>query len=454
MRFFPNTLTSRLFLLSSATALIGLAVVAFVITADYRASSERRLNEVLLANAYNLMSSLELGPEETLTGAPILGDARYALFDSGWYWSVENMEKPDTRIASQSLADQRIPVPEEVPLDDTFQRYFEITDQAGQALLGLEVQLYLGESDDIYSVKVTANKNVIEADAARFSRRLAIILAVFAFSIVMATYLMVRVGLKPLEAAKESLAAIRSGEAERIEGQFPDEIQPLVDETNALIDSNNTIIERARTQVGNLAHSLKTPLAVLQNEVAKLSGGKKSLFSEQLDLMKQQVQVYLDRARISARSSTAIARTPAFEVLDKIVMVVGKLNQETRIEIKADQDGLLIFEGEEHDLQEIFGNLIENAAKYATGQVMVRLAHADNAIRIDVEDDGPGMSRDEMERAMKRGGRVDEGKTGWGLGMSIVRDIVDEYSGMFELSKSGLGGLKASVLLPGRIERS
>ena len=135
-------------------------------------------------------------------------------------------------------------------------------------------------------------------------------------------------------------------------------------------------------------------------------------------------------------------------------MVVEKLNPATTIKLHVEEAAgeTLVFEGEEHDLQEILGNLIENSAKYAKSAVRVRLAHSDDSICIDVEDDGSGMSAEQMNRAMKRGGRVDEGKTGWGLGLSIVGDIVDEYSGVFELAKSEMGGLRATVKLPGRKE--
>lgn len=451
INFLPNTLTSRLFILSSIAAVIGVLIVAFVISQEYRKNAEARLNEVLVANVFNLMGTFELDQNGELMGLPDLGDSRYNLFDSGYYWSVQKVGETSTRTASTSLSDQEIIIPSTVELDQTFQRSFEMEDKIGQMLQGLEAQVFLGEGDELYSFRITANKSSLNEEIASFRGRLATILSVFAFSIVLATYLLVRLGLKPISNAVETLGKVRRGEASRIEGEYPDEIEPLIAQTNALIESNNTIVERARTQVGNLAHSLKTPLAVMQNELPKLSQDKQPIFKEQLETMRSQVQVYLDRARISARSSTSIANTQLFPVLEKLSSVVSKLNPATDIDSNFDDEGL-IFEGEEHDLQEIFGNLIENAAKYAKSAVKISAGLSKNKLKITVEDDGSGMSAQDIKKAEKRGGRVDEGKVGWGLGLSIVRDIVDEYDGSFKLSKSSMGGLKAVVLLPGRKE--
>lgn len=280
MKLLPNTLASRLFILSSLTALIGVAIVAVVISSDYRRSAEARLNDVLVANVFNLMGTFQVDNDGILMGIPDLGDSRYNLFDSGWYWSVEKVGNPDSRIMSTSLGTGKIMIPESVELDQTFQRFFDLIDKVGQDLIGLEAQVFLGEGDDLYSFRITANKSTLEEEISAFRQRLALILALFAFSIVLATYLMVRLGLKPISNATKRLGEIRLGKAEQIDGNYPDEIQPLITETNALIESNNTIVERARTQVGNLAHSLKTPLAVMQNELASLKGKQRELVAD------------------------------------------------------------------------------------------------------------------------------------------------------------------------------
>ncbi|MEM9278691.1 MAG: HAMP domain-containing sensor histidine kinase, partial [Pseudomonadota bacterium] len=350
---------------------------------------------------------------------------------------------------SISLSDRAIEIPASSDFDETFQRVFEMEEENGQILSGLEAQVFLGEGSDLFSFKITANKSSLETEISEFSQRLFVTLSMFAFSMVLAMSQLVRFGLRPVSKATRTLTKVRSGDAKQIDGSYPDEIQPFIDETNALIESNNTIVERARTQVGNLAHSLKTPLAIMQNEISSLPPAKRELFQEQADTMRQQVQVYLDRARISARSSTAIAKTPLNDELEKLVSVVSKLSPNTEISIDMNTGADVYFEGEKHDLQEIFGNLIENATKYAESQVKVSTWLNGAKVTVDVEDDGSGMSDEQIEKAMHRGGRVDEGKSGWGLGLSIVNDIVDEYAGDFYLSRSEMGGLKASIILPG-----
>lgn len=452
MKLIPNTLASRLFILSSVAAVIGVIIVAFVISQEYRRNAEVRLNDVLIANVFNLMGTFEVDQSGKLMGLPDLGDSRYNLFDSGYYWSVQKVDDPSSRTTSISLSNQQIKIPDTAELDRTFQRVFEIEDETGQMLQGLEAQVFLGEGNTLYSFRITANKSSLDEEISKFRSRLALILSIFAFSIVMATYLLVRLGLKPIARAVETLGLVRRGEATRVDGKYPDEIEPLIAQTNALIESNNTIVERARTQVGNLAHSLKTPLAIMQNELPKVPKAQQAIFKEQVETMRNQVQVYLDRARISARSSTSISNTELFPVLEKLSSVVSKLNRSTDIENNFDDEGL-IFEGEEHDLQEILGNLIENAAKYAHTSMKISASLKNNMLEIVVEDDGDGMSSQDIKKAEKRGGRVDEGKLGWGLGLSIVGDIVEEYSGQFKLSKSRMGGLKALVLLPGRKDK-
>ena len=445
----PNTLSARLFFLSSLAAVVGVGLAALLISTEYRRNAEARLNDVLVANIFNLMGNVEVGSDGTIEGGPDLGDSRYSLFDSGWYWSVNKIGDNSDRLSSPSLAEREIEVPPDISFDETFQRTFLLDDADGQTLQGLEAQVFLGEGSDIYSFKITASQSILDEEIADFTRTLALILALLAFSIVAATYWMVRFGLEPLRRATGNLAAIRNGEAERIGGTYPDEIQPLIDETNALIETNATIVERARTQVGNLAHSLKTPLAVIQNELSGLPQSKQNILRENTDTMRKQVQLYLDRARISARRSTAVSTTKALPVLEKLGTVIAKLNPDK--EIAADLDDLtdVHFAGEEPDLQELCGNLLENAAKYARTKLELNASFADEKITISVEDDGPGMTKRQMEKAQERGGRVDEGKTGWGLGLSIVQDVVDEYDGGFLLGNSKFGGLKATIVLPG-----
>ncbi len=368
--------------------------------------------------------------------------------NSGYYWSVVEVSDPSNQISSASLVGEKIEIPEPVPFDDSFQRQSRITDNAGNNLIVIEAQAFLGEGDDLYSFKITGNQSEIDEQVGEFVNQLLVVLGLFALGFILVTYFIVRVGLAPLRDATLRLADIREGKADRLEGSFPLEIQPLIDETNSLIASNRTVIDRARTQVGNLAHSLKTPLAVLRNEAVKAQPGLKTLIEQQVDQMQGQVQTYLDRARISARTGTVTSRTDIRPVLDRLVRVMDKLNPALDFELVYDRSGPMIFAGEQQDFEEMLGNLLENACKFAKRRIRVMTGIADRQIRLDIEDDGKGMSDAEAERALQRGIRIDETKPGSGLGLSIVKDIASEYGGNISLSKSSLGGLCATLSIP------
>jgi signal transduction histidine kinase len=447
----PGTLTRRLFLLTSLWAVIAVTLIAVVLTEAYQRNAERRFSELLLANLYNLMGTIEPGDDGKLTGRPELGDSRYALFGSGWYWSVESLAEPTNRMVSPSLAGGRIDIPAGVPLDAGFQRQFSIVDAHDQELAGIEAQVILGRGGDIYSFRITGNRDLISEEISSFRRTLILLLSLFGLGFVVASYAIVRIGLHPIRAATTRLAEIRDGRAEKLEGQFPTEIQPLIDETNALIESNRAVIERARTQVGNLAHSLKTPLAVILNESKGAPPKLRKLLTAQLSLMQDQVQTYLDRARIAARHATVISRTPVTPALERLARVIAKLNPGIEFVRETPQDP--VFAGETQDFEEIAGNLLENAARFASRQVRVT-ASLDSSegrmLALVVEDDGPGMTPQQCEIALKRGTRLDESRPGSGLGLSIAREIASEYGGALMLDRSPLGGLRATVRLPAR----
>ena len=449
-----GTLSRRLFLLNSLWALIAVVLIAFVLTEAYRRNAERRFSDLLTANLYNLMGTVEPGSDGVLSGQPDLRDSRYQRFGSGWYWTVNSVQNPDNRIASASLAGGTITVPEGVALDANYLRLFSYLDDRNQSVSAVEGQTYLGTGQDLYSFKVTGNKAELVDEIATFRRTLIALLALFGLGFVAASYWIVRIGLKPISGATALLADIREGRAERLEGSFPAEIQPLIDETNALIVSNRSVVERARTQVGNLAHSLKTPLAVLKNEAEAAPPALARIMREQTSMMQQQVQNYLDRARIAARHGTVTSRTDVAPVMERLVRVIGKLNPDVAMELELPRKGTAVFAGEQQDFEEVMGNLLENAARFARERIAITVSVEGKTdkrrLHVQVGDDGPGMTGEECERAMKRGTRIDESSPGSGLGLAIVRDIASEYEGSITLGKSALGGLAANLVLPAR----
>jgi signal transduction histidine kinase len=270
------------------------------------------------------------------------------------------------------------------------------------------------------------------------------------------TMFQVRFGLAPLKRISESLAAIRAGRSEKLEGDFPHEIAPLARETNALIAANHEIVERARTHVGNLAHALKTPLTVMVNEAAGRGDDPLARkVREQAAIMRDQVTRHLERARLSARLTVVGTVTEVKPVVTALARTMEKLHHDRGLVIDAEVPETLRFVGERQDLEEMVGNLVDNACKWAAGRVSIEAGpapapdrRADAGLRIVVDDDGPGLSEAEREQVARRGNRLDETKPGSGLGLSIVTELAGLYGGKLTLAAAPIGGLRAELVLP------
>jgi signal transduction histidine kinase len=337
---------------------------------------------------------------------------------------------------------------------------YDIADGVGPQ--GERIRMYskpitFGQGTGAKQYRYIVSGNLTEADVTlrRFRSTLALALTLLGAGLVGATFFQVRYGLRPLRQIEEGLGAIRSGKAMRLEGDLPAEILPLQRELNALIKSNHEVIERARTHVGNLAHALKTPISVLTNEARSDTSPFGRKVAEQVGIMRDQVQHHLDRARMVARTGTLGDVTEVKPVIDALTRVLAKIHGEKGLQLVATCDDKLSFQGEKQDLEEMLGNLLDNACKWARSRVEVRAARGPEGKRgeprmvvLSVEDDGPGLSDAERKLARQRGKRLDETKPGSGLGLSIVSELVGLYSGQFDLDRSELGGLKARLRLP------
>jgi signal transduction histidine kinase len=326
-------------------------------------------------------------------------------------------------------------------------------------VLVAETEVVLDGEGRAARFRVSGNLDVVEDDIRSFSRSLYIALGVFGLGSLVVNGLAILYGLQPLDAARRALERVRRSEAERLEGEFPREIMPLANDINALIESNRRIVERARMQVGNLAHSLKTPIAVLLNESRLLDKVQSDLVGAQAETMQAQVQSYLNRARIAAQRESLLARTEVEPVMERLMRVIRRLNPEREFHMSILPPGQFLAM-EQQDIEETVGNLLENAARFCKTAVWVTVtpfahpategdAERRHWVEISVEDDGPGLDPDQISEAMKRGKRLDESKPGAGLGLSIVKEIAGEYQGQFELGRAAQGGLLARLILPG-----
>ncbi|MDE3116884.1 MAG: histidine kinase, partial [Pseudomonadota bacterium] len=300
-----------------------------------------------------------------------------------------------------------------------------------------------------YTFLVAGDTSEMDKEVARFDRMLSWSFALLALGLIGAIFLQVRIGLQPLRALSLRLADIRDGKARRLKGKFPAEIAPLAAELNSLIGHSEDVVGRARTHVSNLAHALKTPLSVLSGEASAAPGELGEAVERQVETMRRHVDHYLTRARAAGALDVIGTRTPVKPVLDDLARVLRRIHAEKDVIINIDCPRALVFRGEKQDLEELAGNLMDNACKWARTRIAVAVrTEQGGRLILAVGDDGPGLTEEERTRVGARGERLDESVPGSGLGLAIVRDIVGLYGGQLDLDASALGGLEARLTLP------
>lgn len=449
-----GSLRNRVIALSTIWTVLAVALLGWLLVAQYRSNAERGFADLQQAQLFSLLAAIGIADDGSLTGVPNLGDRSFLQPGSGWYWQVRLVGQDDMPSSrSPSLANDAIVGPSliDTPYDDQFSRIFQTIGPAGNRLRVLETEVQIGPQGEIALFQLAGNQSEFDAAIGTLAQNLAILLAVFGVGVVAINGAIIVIGMRPLDRIRQAIRAIHAGQAQALSDRYPDEIQPVVDEMNVLIDNNRRVVERARTQVGNLAHSLKTPISVLQNEAASGTPVTAQLVTDQATAMKAQVDHYLKRARIAAQAGGTAFRTDTTEALERLVRVMRKLNPDMKIDLVLD-DTPIAFAGEREDFEEICGNLMENAAKWGQSQIRIAVGDADHddshLFKVTVSDDGPGISQEQRAEALKRGQRLDESKPGTGLGLSIVVETVRAYKGEVALSRSDLGGLDVVLTLP------
>src|SRR5690242_8216598 len=451
-----NSLALRLFLSATAVTVVILLITGVVLSSLYRDGVERSFDRRLDVYLKTLVAEVS-APEDSEKLPQALSEPLFDLPLSGWYWQTTKLggSKPEVK-SSRSLWDGGLPHLEDLHVptgpDGTRKRY--VAGPEDQRLRLVERTVDLGE-EGRYLVAVAGDAQEVEDEAQSFDHALVFTFGILAAALLLTTMFQVRFGLAPLKRISASLAAIRAGTAERLEGKFPDEIAPLARETNALIDANREIVERARTHVGNLAHALKTPLSVMMNEAAARGDDALSTkVKEQAGIMRDQVTRHLERARIAARVAVVGTITDVVPVVQALARTIEKTHHDKEITIDLDiQAADARFRGERQDLEEMVGNLVDNACKWAGSRVSIEVMAEQpepnrQIVRIVVDDDGPGLTPRQREQVSRRGQRLDESKPGSGLGLSIVVELAGLYGGALNLGTAPIGGLRAELVLP------
>ncbi|MGI8724522.1 MAG: ATP-binding protein [Methyloceanibacter sp.] len=449
-----NSLAFRLFASAAAWTLVVVPVAAILLISLYRQAVERNFDARLNVYLTSLIASSTADGGNQPTQPANLGDPIFTLPFSGWYWQIKPLAgAARPTFVSDSLLDQQLDLPSSggnrPDSELTWRAYASGPENQRLRIVEREIRP-AGPQSSPYSYAVAGDAAEVDRDLAEFTTMLIGALTVLGIGLVVATLFQVRFGLQPLRTMRQNLAQIRSGEAEQLEGHLPDEISPLQQELNAMIQSNREIVDRARTHVGNLAHALKTPLSVISNEARGQEGALAAKVVEQSDIMRKQITHHLDRARVAARSSVNGDVTDVKTVFDALKRTLDRIYEERRLGISVRCEGLPKFQGEKQDFEEMVGNLMDNACKWAATAVTVEAEHDKISQRliILVDDDGRGLTEAQRDHAVKRGQRLDETTAGSGLGLSIAADLAHLYKGSVQLERSPLGGLRARLVLP------
>ena len=453
-----RSLTRRLIWLASAWIVLALMLTGWVLTSQYQESALRRLGDELRGTVDEVVIATIATPDGLQVAE--IKDARMLRGLSGKYWMVaEPLADGTVRVLarSPSLSGETLAIPADLPSRLQTDPGGMITySDPGILRPPLRQPLRIGASLKFMPDRAAPlifvagiDRSMIEADARQFATYTWIALLILGVGLVIAVFLQVQIGLRPLFSLRNEIADVRKGKAARIARSYPMEIQPLAEQVNRLLDHNQETVERQRTHVGNLAHALKTPLSVMLAEAGSQKGDLPDMVRKQTEVMKAQVDHHLRRARAAARAQLLGERTPIAEVLDEMAVMLERVFEEKAVEIDWRAPDDLGFRGERQDLQEILGNLMENACKWSKRRVRITAGPTGlGQMVVVVEDDGPGLPADQREAALERGARLDETTPGSGLGLSIVVELTRAYGGRITLADSELGGLKVVLELP------
>ncbi len=453
-----RSLVVRLVWLAAGWSLMVLAGMGFALTAFFNQAAVSRVDQELNDLATGLYAEATVDPTGQIK-PPAFVDERAQQAYSGKYWQIADLPggpHPRALADSRSLWDAVLNAPKSA-LDAARNKpgapvYYDTLGPAQEGrepLRAVVLMVYLPGHAPPVLFMAAENRSRLDKDINRFALTTGIALVILGAGIVAGVILQVRIGLRPLFDMGREVADVRKGRALRLTRPYPLEIAPLAQELNALLDHNQQVVERQRTHVGNLAHALKTPISVMLTEAEAHPGPLADVVTRQSGAMREQVEHHLRRARAAARAQGSGERTEVAPVLDEIARTLERIfgDKGVRVDWEAPDD--LFFLGERQDLQEIAGNVMENAGKWCRHRVWAE-AHdlSPNRLLLTIDDDGSGLAPDQRQEVLKRGARLDESAPGSGLGLSIVHELAQAYGGRLALSESRHGGLRVELELP------
>ncbi|MDC0948301.1 ATP-binding protein [Gammaproteobacteria bacterium] len=427
-----------------ATAAI-LLLLGILLTNVFRSTIVSRFDHALEAHLFDLVAAVE--PNENDAGVTLVwrpGDPRFNAPHSGWYWQVVTV---DTVVArSQSLVSGNVPlwVPQGEQQDSGF---INIAD-SNEVPLRAKARRILFENRPPMWFIVTGPISDVENEVSRFRRQLTIALVALAVALLLLIAVQLHVANLPGKRMRREIGEVRKGNSAQLSDNYPTEMQPIANEINALIEHNQLVLERARLQSGNLAHALKTPLAIVRNAIGDDTPERQVMLQQlsKIDTTVKRQMHYSANAVGSLSQQSCDVKT----AIDDLVFAMQSIHAPKKLAISGRVDGSPRFAGSLEDFDELVGNLLDNACKWANGRVEVAASAHENYLSIIVTDDGPGIPHDMRAAIFRPGQRLDESVPGWGLGLFIVRDLVALYNGSLALLSrdAGESGTRIRLRLP------
>lgn len=451
-----NSLAFRLIAAAAVWTVLAFFAGGLILSNAFRTSVDGDFDAELQSSLDALVASAGYDSSGAIHLEPRYLSARFQRAYSGDYWQILPVGGGKPMI-SHSLLDRALRFSDsDGSRDGMMWGHGDGPDGQHLRLLSRRIEFPItatARPDDnrAYMFTVASDMGEVENRISQFNGILIWSFAVLGIGLIGAVFIQVRVGLQPLRNVTEALYRIREGSSRRLEGRFPAEIEPLASELNSLIEHSAEVVGRARSYVSNLAHSLKTPLTVLSSEASAHPGFLADLVQRQVTSMRRQVDHYLARARAAGALDVLGNRTVVSPVLEDLARALRRIHVESAVSLEVDCPPLLAFRGERQDLEEMAGNLMDNACKWSHGTVRVSAKPNGASLCLSVEDDGPGLTPDERSQVGERGERLDESVPGSGLGLAIVRDIAKLYHGTLALDASPLGGLRARLTLPAMV---
>lgn len=438
-----GSVSRRMLLVATAWILLLLVGGGLALNKVLSDAITRNFDDQLDYLVSSMIVSTELDGNGEVRMTRELADQRFLEPNSGAYWQISG--EGHEPFPSRSLWDRKLKV--DAVHNDRDVHFYDSNQFADQKLRIAERDLKLPGSPVRWRFQVAQSRDVLDAQIATVRRTLVRSFALLGLGLVAMAALQTWYGLRPLRKVRREIASLRAGRTQRVGGPLPAEVGPMVDELNALVEHNDRQAEEARRHAGNLAHALKTPLSVIMNAAAAGQADLPDTVIREARTMRRQIDHHLARARAVGRRGSAHSRAEVWPSIEAVERAVARLYPNVRIDVDGVKDAIAHIERQ--DLDEILGNLVENAAKYGGGSVFVTARLEAGFVEILVEDDGVGIPEEDRIRIFDRGVRLDTGKPGTGLGLAIVRDVAELYGGTVSLEESDdLGGLMVRLRLP------